>query len=1085
MYSQILSSFARVVFNTAGRSLMLACSLAALSLPGYAQTATADILGKVLDPAGAVVPDAKVTAKNLDTNIAREATTDSEGNFRIALLPTGNYEVTVEKSGFSRYVQGPIVLRLNQAADLRVSLGLATATEVIRVTESAPLINTTNAEVSTSFEAKRIMELPLSTNRNVMNIFASLPGVAQLSAGNSSFGSSGNQGTEAAGLGFSANGMRTRSNGFLIDGQDSYWVSTGGLTQPMNNPDMISEIRVITNQFLPEFGRTAGAVTNIVTKSGSNAFHGTLFWFHNDNKLNALTNAQKRLVPTPTSALFRVENQFGGTFGGPVIKDKTFFFVSLLRWTDRGVGAGTSINGAPTEAGRAMLQSIAATRPTVQALLENLPAGTPNGQTRTITADGRTLVIPLGDLAGSGSQFFNDWQYSYRIDHRFSDRHSIALRYLDDDSTAGGTGQLTPAGLTNVTPLKGRSASANFTSSFSARTLNEFRASFSRRYDATNASNPAVAERIPSIEVPDLGLRGFNAATSRTGIGLGANLPQFGTLNQYQLQDGFTMLRGTHNFKFGFDFRRQEQWSFFQPNVRGRLEYATLQRLVDDQATVAQINAPLRGGSLMTNLRYYDYFFYLQDEWRIRPNFTLTYGIRYETPGNSIQSLINLNDRIVAANNNDPRYAYFYKPSRDTNNWAPRVGINYRFGQGGGLLGWLTGDQKLVLRAGYSRTYDVGFNNIPLNIATAFPFVTAFNPPVDATGLSPNAFGQMAQIRAGNVPALANPDILTRTLVSSSYRAPLAEQFSLQLQRELARNWVFSTGYVGTKGTALLQTIDGNPTLPTPAGVVRTTRTFPTRGVIRERCNCTSSTYHSLQTSLEKRLSANFTMAAHYTWSAFIDGASEVFNPSTSGEIAFSQNPYDRHSERARSTYDRPHRFTINGVFELPFFRSQDTVIGKILGGWQANGFLTLQSGAPFGALNGADPGGVVTGNLVGTSIRPFLNTNLDLSSMGVREIQAAGGAALFRAASVQSPIGNAGRNILRADGINRVDLGIIKNIRITESNSLQIHANFFNLTNTRDWGIPEGAINSPAFLNEGVFEVPARRIQMGLRYQF
>ena len=211
---------------------------------------------------------------------------------------------------------------------------------------------------------------------------------------------------------------------------------------------------------------------------------------------------------------FRVENQFGGSFGGPVIKNKTFFFVSLLRWTDRRIGSGTSINGAPTEAGRALLQSIASTRPTVRALLENLPAGAANGLTRTVTADGRSLVIPLGDLTGSGAQRFDDWQYSYRVDHRFSNKHSLALRYMDDDSQQSGTGQLTPVGLTNVQPIKVRSASANLASSLTPRLLNEFRVSFSRYTTSTNAANPAVAERIPSIEVPDLGVRGFNAATN-------------------------------------------------------------------------------------------------------------------------------------------------------------------------------------------------------------------------------------------------------------------------------------------------------------------------------------------------------------------------------------------------------------------------------------------------------------------------------------------------------------------------------------------------------------------------------------------
>jgi len=1060
------------------------CLLVALSAPG--QTTTGQILGTVQDATGAVVPNAKVTVRNLDTNISTGTTTSEAGAFRVPLLPAGNYEVVVEAKGFARYRRGPITLRLNQAADLTIPLEVATSTETVQVTTDAPLLNTTNAEIGTNFDYKRITELPLSSNRNVLNLAASIPGVAQISAGNSGFSSSGNQGTESTSLAYSANGMRLRSNSFLIDGQDSWQPSVGGLLQPMNNPDIIAEVRMITSQFLPEFGRTGGSVMSIITKSGTNTPHGSAFWFHNSNRLNSLSNTDKRLSSRPTRALYRIENQFGGTLGGPVIKDRTFVFASAMRWTDRRLGTGTTINGAPTEEGRRVLEQAAGTLPTVKALLENLPAGAPTGQSRTAVVGGRTITVPLGSLTGSGGQKFNDWQYSSKVDHRFNDSHRLAGRYMDDKSLTTGTGQLTPAGLSNVNPVRVRSVSVNLNSSLSTQAYNEFRASFSRLTSVTNAENPAVAERIPSIEIPDLGLRGFNAATTRTAIGLGVNLPQSGTYNNYQLQDSFAVLKGSHSMKFGFDFRRQEQFSLFVPQIRGRLEYANLQRLIDDEATVAQMNAPLKGGETITYMRYYDYFFFLQDEWRARPNLTFTYGVRYETPGDPIANLAKLNERIVAANNNDPRYRLFPIPKRDKNNWAPRFGFNYRFEQGPGPLGVLTGDGKLVMRGGYSRTYDAAFNNIALNISSAFPLMVAIQfAPDPATARIPRAFAQVASIRAGNLPPISNPDMLVRTIVAEDFRSPFAEQFALQFQRELPANYGFTIGWVGTKGTALFQTLDGNPTVSTAPGTARTVRQNPNRGVIRLRANATSSIYHSLQTSFEKRISRNLGFAAHYTWSAFIDGASEIFNPSARGEIAFSQDPYDRRSERARSTYDRPHRFSVNGVWELPMFRDQQGAAGKVLGGWQFNGFLTLQSGAPFTALNGADPGGVVLGNLVGTSIRPFLNTNLDLSRMTVRAVQTAGGRDLFRATSREAPIGNAGRNILRADGINRLDFGVIKNIRVREGHTFQIHANFFNSTNTRDWAIPEGTFTSPNFLNEGADEVPARRIQLGLRYYF
>ncbi|MCX6590413.1 MAG: carboxypeptidase regulatory-like domain-containing protein [Acidobacteria bacterium] len=1041
-------------------------------------------MGRVLDATGGPVAGAKVAVRQLETNIKTETTTNDDGQFRALQLPIGNFEVTVEKEGFAKYIRPAVQLALNQRAELQVKLQVASVRDAVTVVAESPIINTTNAEISTNFDAKRVSELPLSTNRNILNLAASVPGISVISSGNNGFGAQGNQGTESTSTAFSANGNRLRSNAFLIDGQDSYYGSTGGLLQGLNNPDIIGEVRIITNQFLPEFGRAAGSVVNIVTKGGTNQFHGSGFWFYNGNKLNARSNLDK--AAGFTDAPFRIEHQYGGTFGGPVIKDKTFFFGSLQRWTTRVLGSGSTINGAPTEEGRRALESIAAGRPAVRALLDNLPAGVANGQSRMITADGRTIIVPLGNITGAAAGKFDDWQYSGRVDHRFNQKHSLMGRFMVDDSTAGGQGQATPAGLTTVTPLGSKSAIATFTSTLRPTVLNEFRASYNRYESSANAENPAVAERIPSIEIPDLGLRQFNASTSRTGIGLAANYPQATIVNGYQIQDSLSVIRNSHSMKFGFDFRRQEQFGSFLPQLRGRLEYANLQALADDRATAAQINALLPGALSTLRYRYYDFFFFAQDEWRLRPNFTITYGIRYEAPGNPFQNLADQNQRVLALNNNNPAYAYGPVPKRDLNNWAPRFGFNYRFGQAPGMLGWLTGDGKLVLRGGYSRTYDTMYLNIPLNIGSSFPFVFAYDIPVDPSlpgSVRPNAFNAINNIRNGQVPPLSNPNLLIRTITSPDFRAPLSEQVSLQFQRELGGGYAASIGYVGTKGTGLFQSIDGNAPVLEQNG----RRVDPNRGVIRERCNCTSSTYHSLQTSLEKRLSRNFSFATHYTWSSFIDGASEVFNPSARGEIAFPQDPTNRNLDRARSTYDRPHRFTTNGVFELPFRRGQSGLLGRVTGGWQVSGFLTFQGGAPFTVLNGVDPRGRTTGNVVGTPTRPDLNTGLNLSSMTVREVQAAGGAALFRAITAAHPtgVGNAGRNILRADGINRLDLGVIKNIRVREGRTLQFHANFFNLTNTRDWGIPDAVYSSPSFLLEGPTDGGNRRVMLGLRFVF
>lgn len=1049
------------------KALLLTLTAAALIM---AQMTTSSILGTVTDASGAAVAAANIKIRNLGTNDVRETATGTDGRFRVPLLPPGSYEVTIAAKGFARYVQGPIVLRLGQDAEVDLKLEVASVNEVITVTGDATLLNTTNAEVGTNIDTKRISELPMAPNRNILNLALQIPGVSQLSSGNSAFTS--------GGVSFSVNGMRTRSNNFMIDGSDSTNPSVGGLVQEVNNPDTVAEFRVVTNQFLPEYGRAAGSVVNVLTKSGSNAFHGSAYWTYNGNALNARSNLDKR---TFTKAPWRVENQFAGTVGGPVIKDKTFFFASGLRWTDHRFASGTAIGGAPTAEGQTIIRNAVGTLPQIRALLDNLPAAqTPSGSTVRFNYRGAAYVVPVGTLSGAASNTLDAWQWTGRVDHRFNDKHTLMGRFMYDDRKTV-SGQSTPPGLTSLSPAKRVGQTLALNSTLSSTMFNELRLGFQRLDSVTNASD-AKAEAIPSLEVTELGLTGFNAAAGRTAVGLAVNLPQAQVTNNYQLANNFGVLKGTHSMKFGIDFRRQDQFQDFNPTIRGRLTYNNLQDLVDDVAQTASINTFLPGVGRWQYYTYYDYAFYLQDEWRVKPNLTLTYGIRYETPGNPAQWLADVNKTVLANNNNDPRYQFTPVPKRDRNNWAPRFGFNYRVAnRAPGVLGYLTGDGKLVLRGGYSRTYDLIFNNIYLNVYSAFPFTQVNNLPARTAGSWDYVYGLGFQGRPA--PAV-NPLLVPRTLVGGDFRAPLAEQMSFQIQREVAQNWNLTMGWVGTKGTGLFQTIDGNPTVP---GTNGTQRVDNTQGVRRLRANAASSIYHSFQTSLEKRYSRNLTMAAHYTWSAFIDDASEIFNPSVAGEVAVPQDSYNRRGDRGRSTYDRPHRFSINGVYELPWMSDQRGFAGRLVGGWQISTFLTFQSGAPFSPLNAADPGFRLSGidALVGNAIRPNLNTNLDLSSMTLNDIVAAGGRTLFSQVTAASPIGNAGRNILRADGINNWDLAILKNIKVSEGNRLQFRFEMYNATNTRDYGIPNANVNNAGFALSGNTDGGNRRIVMGLRYVF
>ncbi len=1067
-----------------------------------AQSTTATLSGTVTDEKQAVISGATVTARNVETGLTRNAQTDGEGRFRFVNLPVGSYRLTVEATNFAKYVRDGIVLVVNQDAVIEAALKTGNIEEVVNVTSDASVLNTSTAEVSTRFDGRRLSELPISTNRNVFSVLLSVPGVSQLGSGQTGF---------ANGISFSANGGRLRSNNFMLDGQDINDPSVSGGQIALNNPDAIQEVRIVTNQFLAENGRNSSSVVNFVGKSGTNDFHGSVFWFHNSKKLNACNNQDKAagfcnanaIDPSRKDAPFRLENQLGFTIGGPLHlpwfgegtpyirngKDRTFFFFDFQRWTIRALGSGFTLNGAPTETGRQVLQAAAGGRPQVQALLRFVPAGTPNGTSANFTLAGTAYTVPLGNLTGSSALTFNDHQGSFRIDHKINNNHYIYGRVRWDKNDTAGTGQVTPAGLTTQNKTKTNATTFVLNSTLSSRMTNELRLAYSRFDSITNASDPA-SETIPSIEISQLGLTGFNAAANRTAIGLAVNLPQFRINNTYQITNSLSYLTGNHALKFGVDWRKLEVKSFFFPTVRGRLAYSTLQNFVDDFAGLAAtVNRPIPGGDIIGFYYWNEIYFYAQDEWKIRPNLTLTYGVRYERPGNSFAYLYDLEKRVLPNNGNS---VFTPRPKEDTNNFMPRIGFNWnpRFSDSG-IMGFLTGGDKLVLRGGYTRSYDANFININLNVFSSFPFVNAGNVP---------AAGAFAAI-TNFTPSLTNPNRLTRTVVADDFRAPASDQFSFELQRALTANTVFKIGYIGTRGTGLFQTIDGNPrrqnvTLATCTSFVTnpndSCRVDPTAGVIRLRANAADSIYHSMQTSFEKRLSRNFSAGLHYTWSSFIDTASEIFNPS-GAEVAVSQDSFNLKSDRARSSFDRPHRITGNFVYQFPFFTRQNGFTGKLLGGWQINSSFTFQSGAPFTVLNGADPAGVLNGidGLVGNAVRPNVNTSLNVSGMSILQLlQAAGGTtaglqALFPAISAAQRTGTAGRNILRADDIENIDFGIIKNTQLAETVRFQIRVDMFNVINHRNFGVPEGRRNAASFLNQWATNGGNRSIIIGGRLVF
>jgi hypothetical protein len=871
--------------------------------------------------------------------------------------------------------------------------------------------------------------------------------------------------------------------------------------------------------------------------------------------------------PSNRKAPPRSENQIGFTLGGPIVlprfgegvppiyigKDRTFFFADYQRWADRSSNSVTLV-GAPTAAGRALLQANAGNRPQVQALLQFVPAATPNPALQPVTvsiAGVQPFRVERGDLTATANYSFDSDQWSFRIDHHLNKNNLIYGRYRRSHELTSGTGQITPPGLGTRDDRNAHAAAIVWTSLISSAISNEARVAWKRLDFVRDGENP-LAKNVPAIQIIDLGLTGGAESADRKAFGLATNLPVIRANDTYQVTEAISVFKGSHSNKVGVDFRRWDDKTYVGVVGRGSLVYSTLSNFVNDIAQSGSKLLPIKGGESTGFYKWNEFYVYAQDQWRVMPNLTLTYGVRYEYPGDTFGFLRALNQRILAANNNNPVFRFDRIPGADRNNWMPRLGFNWNPRTSDkGLVGFVTGGDKLVFRGGYARAYDVAFLLVNQNIFQAFPFVAAHNTSGN------NAFANTLSI---TVPTIRDPAMVTRGAAADDFRAPATDQFSFDIQRELNADLVLRVGYIRTRGTGLFQPADGNPRglcpFGTGPGMCNTTRidrntgadlpanvlpvglTDPTKGFINLRTNAGSSIYDALQTSLEKRLSRGLSFGLHYTWSSFIDTASDALTPSTA-DFGTAQDPYNRNANRARSSYDRPHSLNGNIVYELPFFQKQKGIAGLLLGGWQVNSFVNFQSGAPMTPLNGSDPAGANV--IIPGAIRPNVFTNLDISNMSVAELYAVDqrtraeawaqaqqiynglifgsgpclssawlpGAPLpftlftaprgrivcsngqrsldvvFNGVPEGQRVGNAGRNILRSDSFKNVDIGIIKNTRITENVRAQLWVDFFNAFNWRNFGIPAAQVNDPGFLNKWATDGGNRRIRLGARVVF
>jgi Carboxypeptidase regulatory-like domain/TonB dependent receptor-like, beta-barrel len=977
-----------------------ACALAISSLvmaaPALAQLPTGAIRGQIADAQGGVVPGVTVTITQAETGLVRTAVTNESGVYRIAGLPSGKYEVVTELQSFERR-RANVDLALNQEAELNFTLALAGRSEEVNVVASNPIIETAKSEMSRTYSERMIRDLPLA-GRNYLNLAFLAPGV---SGGASSTG--GQQG-----IGASVNGQRARNVNFIIDGSDNNDASVTIPRTPIIQ-DAVAEFRIVTSLFSAEVGRNTGAVAIASTRSGTNAFHGTAYEFFEDaESLNARNNLEIQGGLTKPAKLRR--DTYGFSVGGPVQRDRTFFFGAFQHRALDGAPAQVPLS-SPTEAGRAALATVSGADPRMLELLR-LYVPLPNSTAGARTIDVSGVSVPVANYIASVPLTEDENQTVLRVDRTLSSSDSIFGRYIyarGEILNQVVANQNVPGfGVDQFFPTHNFVATWNRVMGSSM--LNELHFSYGRTGGLFpgSESNPAGNNDLSTVVVTSL----FN-------VGLPNTFPQDRTEQVYQITDNISFLRGNHAFKVGGDLRYVDLTSSVPFDFRGTYTYSTLQRFITNSPNTLLMGYGLAG----LPFQYLETFLFAQDDWKLSPALTLNLGMRYE--------------RVGAAE------GFYSNVSTDNNNFAPRVGFAWD----------MTGRGNTILRGGYGIAYDQFFLNIPVLVAQSPPFQRRIT---DVTGLT----------RYPNLPpdrelTPAELKTLNRLDVPDDAKTPYSQQWQLGVQRQFGQTWRAEVAYVGSRGLKLIRQRILNPVICCPRVPITGPTGIPTfqrhgdpeqTGTLTNLETSASSNYHAGQFSLDKRFSAGFSVSAAYTWSKFIDDASESLNTGTPS-VQVAQDQFNLEPERALSSFDRPHRFVLGWVYELPFYRDQQGALGRILGGWQIAGNYTAQSGQPFSIFTGVDS----NGDGVTTNDRPNPATgDRTLASSYEPRPEFSGGN------------GTLGRNTERGPGVNTWNAVFMKNVRVFGDHQVQVRAEVFNVLNHQQYSmLASGAdrnLTSPTF---------------------
>ena len=1106
--------------------------------PLLAQDVSGSLRGTVLDASGGAVSGAKVTATNTDTGFSRSTPSDTKGDYLLVALPVGHYRLEVEAKGFRLYTQEGITLDVNQPATIPVRLVVGTATEKLEVKANADIIETTTTSLGTTVGDREVLDLPLN-GRHFTQLGLLQPGVAPLTAGLLQAG-----GTLREGQAYAVNGQRPESNNFLIDGADNFNGVDGGfvLEPPV---DAIAEFRILTHTASAEFGHSTGSTTNIVTRSGTNQFHGALWEFFRNDAMDA-----KSFFADSVEPLHR--NQFGATIGGPIRKDKTFFFgyYEGLRNTqgettrttvpsdaERGgdfgllcTSRGGAFNangfcmqgGAPLQNGQLVFLFTPQPTPVPFNDLHNILGPDPiNPISQNLLAFYPHANQGLTTYVGTQTFTSDSDQFGIRLDHTLTPQDILNFRYsfsqgsqLDPLSTSGANVPGFPVGQNQ----RSQNFIAQETHTFTPTIVGIARFSYLRNKflfdEHINHTTPESLgfEYQPSLEAA-IGPP-FIQASGYASVGDPITGPRNTYQNSYDFSGSLTWVRGRHQMKFGGGYQYDQINVLQGIATNGFFVFAPFP--FTDAFASLEFGQPvffLQGsGDFSRGLRGHSFNLYAQDTYRLSSRLTLNFGLRYEMPSpyTEIRDRQNLWEPGVQSTvNPDAPTGLLYPgdkgiprgliPTQKTA-FAPRVG-----------LAWdPIGNGQWLLTAAYGIFYD------PYYTGQGGPLQTPISaPPYLQTAQIqvPNSFSNPYEGIAPPVNGFVTP--MTLLTLDPKLKLPYAQDWNLNIERSFGKDWLFQVGYVGTKGTRLPRFVEGNPTVYNPDLSFADNSQFQDQRRLYSGCTldpdsppCTfssaglisgiaNSTYNALQTSLRKRFSYGISFLASYTFSKTLDDSS-TFNitgsasQSTAGENDLAQNPFDLAAERGRSMFDARHRFVLSYQWNLPWFSAPQNWYGHILGNWQVNGIVTFQSNTPFTVYDSSNPsaqGGApeISGF---PSSRPDLVGNPNSGSCThngitapVRTPECWFNTGAF-ASSQPGTFGNVGRNTLLGPAFQQWDFSAIKTIPIHESMNLQFRAEFFNIFNNVNFQLPNNDLTSSDF---GFIQSarPGRIVQLALKFAF